>query len=95
MASDWLYSAKPFALTNVLGADRTAFEAEFPLARAAYVVDQDASNLDEVLAELLKIDSLAQARRNLRTYYLGDFPAATYADGFVSAATKYVTTARA
>ena len=95
VASDWLFSEKPFALTNVLGADRADFEAAFPLARAAYVVDQDAANLDEVLEELLKIDSLAETRRNLRTYYLGDFPASTYADGFVSAATKYVTTARA
>ena len=90
VASDWLYSAKPFALTNVRGADRTAFEAEFPLARAAYVVDQDASNLDEVLAELLTTDSLADARLNLRTYYLGDFPTETYADEFVHTARKYV-----
>ena len=63
VASDWLFSEKPFALTNVLGADRADFEAAFPLARAAYVVDQDAANLDEVLEELLKIDSLAETRR--------------------------------
>ena len=92
VASDWLYSAKPFALTNVRGADRTAFEAEFPLARAAYVVDQDASNLDEILAELLTTDSLADARLDYRTYYLGDFPAETYADEFVQTARRYVMT---
>jgi CDP-glycerol:poly(glycerophosphate) glycerophosphotransferase len=95
VASDWLFSEKPFALTNVLGEERGAFEAAFPLARAAYVIDKDAGNLDEVLEELLKIDSLAEMRRNLRTYYLGDFPTENYADGFVSAASRYVSTARA
>jgi hypothetical protein len=94
VASDWLFSEKPFALANVLGEDRVAFETAFPLARAAYVLDQDVSNLDEVLAELLKTDSLTATRRALKTYYLGDFPAASYADAFVDAARKYVTQRR-
>ncbi len=94
VASDWLFSRKPFALTNVLDEERSAFEAAFPLARAAYVIDHDAANLDEILDQLLKIDSLVATRRDLRTYYLGDFPTETYSDGFVSAATKYVTTTR-
>jgi hypothetical protein len=69
------------------------FEAAFPLARAAYVIDGsdrdlDAS-LDKVLDNLLRDDPLADTRSKMRSYYLGDFPADTYADGFVTAARRY------
>ncbi len=90
VASDWLFSEKPFALTNTRGEDQRTFEKAFPLARAAYILDRDASNLNEVLSQLLKIDSLADTRRACKTYYLGDFPAANYGDEFVNAARKYV-----
>lgn len=90
VASDWLFSEKPFVLANVLGEDRARFEEEFPLAKAAYVLDQTASNIDELLGDLLESDSMSPVRRELKTYYLGDFPAESYARGFVDAATKYV-----
>ncbi|HEY2790859.1 MAG TPA: CDP-glycerol glycerophosphotransferase [Micromonosporaceae bacterium] len=90
IASDFLYSAKPFALTDMLGQDRADFEREFPLARAAYMIDKSGSNLDSVLDQLLGEDPLEATRREMKTHYLGDFPAAAYADGFVTAARRYL-----
>jgi hypothetical protein len=60
------------------------------LARAAYVIDRSAKNLDEVLDNLLDADPLAASRHSVKAYYLGDFDPADYAGGFVSAARRYV-----
>jgi hypothetical protein len=43
-----------------------------------------------VLDELLGADSMYHVRRECKTYYLGEFPAGEYAQGFVEAAAKYV-----
>lgn len=85
VASDFLYSEKPLAMTDMIG-DGPKFVENFPLAKAAYVLRGDASNLTEVLDDLLDADPLARTRRSVKEYYLGDFPAETYADGFVRAA---------
>lgn len=90
VATDWLYSAKPFALTNPFGLSREAYESEFPLSRAAYVLDAAVTTLDEVLDKLLHTDPMADDRRLIRRYYLGDFPPAHYADAFVDTARRYV-----
>ena len=42
------------------------------------------------LQQLLADDPAWSLRRQLKTYYLGDFPAESYADGFLAAAQKYV-----
>ena len=91
VATDWLYSGKPFALTNPLGLADDAYETEFPLARAAYVLDQSLSEIRPILDKLLHTDPIAATRRLIRRYYLGDFAPERYADGFVRAARKYVT----
>lgn len=84
-ASDWLYSEKPFAVTDVTGlGDRLA--DELPLARAAYTVAGDGSNLAAVCDELLDTDSLATARQKMKAYYLGEFPAEEYEAAFLTAA---------
>ena len=85
VVSDYLYSQKPFAVTDML-AQGDEFPAAFPVARAAYVVRNDLGNLDEVLDDLLGADPLQSVRRDMRAYYLGDFPPESYADAFVSAA---------
>jgi len=86
VASDFLYSGKPLAMTDMLGAG-PRFALVNPLARAAYVLNRDASNLTEVLDNLLRADPLAETRLTVKKYYLGDFPAETYVDdGFVHAA---------
>jgi CDP-Glycerol:Poly(glycerophosphate) glycerophosphotransferase len=89
VASDFLYSMKPFALTNMAGRPADVFERSFPLAKAAYVIERNADNLDPVLDDLLRDDPLAGTRQRVRTYYLGDFPPDSYADGFVEAARRY------
>ncbi len=89
VASDFLYSEKPFALTNMLAASADEFVEAFPLAKAAYVIDAGATNLDTVLEELLDTDPLDEIRRKVKSYYLGDFSEDSYADGFVEAARAY------
>jgi hypothetical protein len=70
-ASDWLYSGRPFAMTDPKGF-KSAYLEEFPLAKAAYLLDPDAGNIDQVLDELLLTDSKAELRAEIREYYLGD-----------------------
>jgi hypothetical protein len=92
VASDWLYTAKPFALTNTLANERAEFERAYPLARAAYVIDAAACNIAAVADDLLRDDPMVAIRRQVRVYYLGDFDEASYSDGFVSQARYYVET---
>ncbi|MEU7618627.1 CDP-glycerol glycerophosphotransferase family protein [Micromonospora rifamycinica] len=87
VVSDYLYSGKPYAVTD-LGVDGDEFVARFPLAASGYVLRRDMSNLDEVLAGLLDTDPLMAARWQTRRRYLGDFPADSYADGFLDAARR-------
>lgn len=86
---DFLYSQKPFAIAAMLGAKET-FVEEFPIAKASYLIDSDLTNLGDVLGDLLENDPLADQRRELKSYYLGDFPATEYAQGFVDEARKFL-----
>jgi hypothetical protein len=81
VASEYLYTGKPFAITDMTG-QGADFPREFPVARAAYVLDGDTSNLREVLEDLLERDPLRATRHQLRTYYLGDFPPERYRQAF-------------
>ncbi len=81
VASDYLYTGKPMAITDMTGAGARITE-EFPVARAAYVVERTGGNLARVLDDLLGADPLAPTRRALRTYYLGDAPPDRYAEVF-------------
>lgn len=86
IVGDYLFSGKPFAMTNSTMDDGDFAEA-FPVAQAAYLVnptDIDAE-LDDVLDDLLRRDPKAAERHALRTYYLGDFDSRGYADHFVNA----------
>jgi hypothetical protein len=85
VVSDYLQSGKPFSIVSVGRAVENLIE-EVPAARAAYVLRDDLSDLTEVLDGLLGADPLADDRDATRIYYLGNFPADTYADGFLSAA---------
>jgi hypothetical protein len=88
---DFLYSEKPFVVTSMdVEMTTEEFLADFPLARAGYVLASDLSNLDVVLKQFLTEDPASQLRRKVKTYYLGDFPAECYANGFLAAAQKYV-----
>lgn len=87
VASDFLYSQKPLALTDMVG-DGPRFTETFPLAKAAYVLRSDLSNLAEVLDNLLDLDPIESTRRSMKEYYLGDFPAESYGEVFVEAARR-------
>jgi len=89
VASDWLYSEKPFATTDMQG-EGEDFAVTFPLSQASYVLGPKAGNLDQVLEELLHTDTLAPTRRDMKTYYLGDFADHRYVDGFLDEARRCV-----
>lgn len=84
VVTDFLYSGKPYAIV-----DTTGIGDSYPIATAGYVLRADMSNVDKVVDELLENDPLYEARRSMRTYYLGDFPPDSYADAFVKEARKY------
>ena len=85
--SDFLYSGKPYAVTD-MGGEGDRFVERFPLAGSGYVLRRDMSNVDEVLTALLDTDPLAEARWATRRRYLGDFPAESYAEAFLTAARR-------
>ncbi|MCW2789725.1 MAG: glycosyl transferase [Aeromicrobium sp.] len=92
VTSDYLISDKPFAMAAV-SAHGDAFLAGFPLAKAAYVFDVvrgKAEGIAGVVDDMLGTDSLAETRRSLRSYYLGDSPAELIADRFLETARRYL-----
>ncbi|HEU5128885.1 MAG TPA: CDP-glycerol glycerophosphotransferase family protein [Glycomyces sp.] len=89
VASDWLYTEKPFAVVDVRD-EGEDFAATFPLAQAAYQVDAAGANLGTVLDELLKTDPLQPERAAAKVRYLGDFPAERYEQAFIDIAQRYI-----
>lgn len=92
VASDFLISGKPFAMTAV-SAHGDAFLEGFPLARAAYVIDvvkRVAGGLDEALDDMLGPDSHAETRNGLRTYYLSDTPPDRITERFLEVSRSYL-----
>ncbi|MGH8877702.1 MAG: CDP-glycerol glycerophosphotransferase family protein [Stackebrandtia sp.] len=85
VVSDWLYSEKPFAVADMLAEDEE-FAESFPLSRASYVIRHDGDNIPQTLDLLLESDPSAGDRRAMKSHYLGDFPAETYEEAFLSAA---------
>ncbi len=64
---------------------------EAPAARAACVIQEDLSNLDQVLTDLLVDDPLAEARLATKVYYLGEFDdGGLLPDGFLDAARRVI-----
>ncbi|MEU7801049.1 CDP-glycerol glycerophosphotransferase family protein [Micromonospora arborensis] len=91
--SDYLYSSKPYAVTD-MGDEGDRFTERFPLAASGYVLRRDMSNVDDVLTALLDTDSLAAERWATRRRYLGDFPAESYAEAFLTAARRELAPAK-
>jgi CDP-glycerol:poly(glycerophosphate) glycerophosphotransferase len=93
VVSDFLFSAKPFAVTATQpSAGPEEFAKDCPLAAAGYVLPVASldADLDGVLDLLLGDDPKAALRRGLRTAYLGPFCTEGYADHFVEVARRYV-----
>ncbi|MFG1871715.1 CDP-glycerol glycerophosphotransferase family protein [Micromonospora arborensis] len=91
--SDYLYSSKPYAVTD-MGDEGDRFTERFPLAASGYVLRRDMSNVDDVLTALLDTDPLAAERWATRRRYLGDFPAEAYAEAFLTAARRELAPAK-
>ncbi len=89
VVSDYLYSAKPFAMVAV-NVPIAEFASEFPIARAAYVFDSSLEGMDEAIISMLGSDPMYNQRLELRTDYLGDFPQEEYAQGFIQAASRTI-----
>ena len=92
VASDYLQSEKPLALT-VVHVDPDAYVKEFPLARAAYLVtvtDNSLPDVESALDTMLTADPLATLRGELKTYYLGDPGDEPYVNLFLKEARKHV-----
>ncbi|MDQ2623891.1 MAG: CDP-glycerol glycerophosphotransferase family protein, partial [Actinomycetota bacterium] len=89
VVSDYLQSGKPMAIM-AMGHDPAEILDLVPAARAAYVIPRSLDGLEERLDELLETDPLAAERVEMRRYYLGDFPADSYAEGFLEAARRHV-----
>ncbi|WP_375432129.1 CDP-glycerol glycerophosphotransferase family protein [uncultured Friedmanniella sp.] len=89
VVSDYLHSGKPFAMVSV-GRTREELVVQAPAARAAYVLDEDLSNLSEVLDDLLVTDPLVATRDATRVYYLGEFDHDRYAEGFLDEARRVI-----
>ncbi|GAA1761390.1 CDP-glycerol glycerophosphotransferase family protein [Luedemannella helvata] len=90
VVSDFLYSEKPFAVTDMLN-EGDQMEASARIFGAAYQLRHDMSNVAEVVGHLLGDDPKAEIRQQLKAYYLGDFPTERYADGFVEQARRTLT----
>ena len=82
VVSDYLFSEKPFAMVAV-PCPPEQFVAEYPIARASYVVDGQLTNLSAVLDQLLGADPMRTDRLRMRARYLGDAAAEGYSDLFV------------
>ena len=89
VVTDYLQSGKPLSVVSV-AKTREELLIEVPAAKAAYVLEEDLSNLVEVLDGLLVDDTKASERDAMRRYYLGDFPPDTYAEAFLNASRQMI-----
>jgi hypothetical protein len=79
VVTDFLATDKPYLVTNPRGLSIEQFRASFPSHHAAYVVDQDLSNLDAQLAAATGEDPLAADRAAMKARVLGDLPDGSFA----------------
>lgn len=85
MVSDFLFSLKPFAVVAVR-TDEEGLHAAMPATTSGYVIQESLDNYPQVLDKLLGEDPLSSKRETTKNYYLGEFEAGHYADGFLEAA---------
>lgn len=83
VASDYLYSNKPLALTH--RGDPTTISNAYPLAKAAQLLRLE-DELGQAISDWLAHDPQRVTRTQVRRYYLGPWPAADYPQVFVAAA---------
>lgn len=94
VTSDYLQSRKPLAMVSV-GRTPEQLELDAPVSRASYIINDELSNLEEKIDDLLGPDPLSEDRNEMRKYYLGDFDSDGYADIFIDSAVNVIDTKRA
>ena len=94
VTSDYLQSRKPLAMVSV-GRTPDQLEQDAPVSRASYIINDDLSNLSEVVDDLLGSDPLSEDRNEMRKYYLGNFVSDGYADIFIERAVNVIDTKKA
>lgn len=82
VAADFLFSGKPFAVVDVGDPALDPLE-EYPMMRAGYLLRPQLEHPLEKLKVMIQQDPMLGIRQELRTYYLGDIPADTYAEVFL------------
>jgi CDP-glycerol glycerophosphotransferase (TagB/SpsB family) len=82
VAADFLFSGKPFAVVDVGDPAVDPLE-EYPMMRAGYLLRPQLEHPREQLTVMIQQDPMLGIRQELRTYYLGDIPADTYAEVFL------------
>jgi hypothetical protein len=82
----FLWSRKPYILSNPLGLPDDALLLAHPSAGAAYVLPRDCAHLHELLEEAVSQDPLRDRRHSLATYLLGA-PCEDLHDRFADAVT--------
>ncbi|MFE9461190.1 hypothetical protein [Streptomyces californicus] len=73
VVSDFIASGKPYAVTDSAALGAVEFKRQNTAVRAAVILSNSAEELDELLAAVADpaADTLAPARRELKTYLLG------------------------
>lgn len=72
VVSDYLWSEKPYFVTNNANVPDDQFRDDNPSAAAAYLIAHTAEGLADGLSEARGCDSFRDRRRDVRTYLLGD-----------------------
>lgn len=90
VVSDFLFSEKPFIITNMIHNCQNP-EENFPTTKAGYILNHNLSNLEFALNELLNTDSKKIQRKLLKSYFLGDFDKENYAENFIKTSTRIIT----
>jgi hypothetical protein len=73
VVADYLYSEKPYVVTNSAALDHDVFRNRYPTAAAAELLDPDCATLSEIIANVgVDMDRLAEQRRKLKEHLLGE-----------------------
>ncbi len=72
VVADYLYSEKPYVVTNSAALDHDVFRNRYPTATAAELLDPDCAALSEVMTSVgAGSDRLVEQRRKLKEHLLG------------------------
>jgi hypothetical protein len=74
VVTDFMQTERPIITSNPLGLQTDEFRAMFPTQQASYILGPDFGAVAALLEEALGADPLADERRAMKRYVLGDLP---------------------